>query len=190
LKLVKRLLLTLPFVLVTLVYNYFNDPDDMCQGLADMVRNVLLYTFLLLTLTLAVFAISEKQQFANLKFEPFSMTVTILTLIFLLFSFFYRGHTNGEIYLTAENKTARPINEKQVLTLRKNGNFTITFSETDFSCSVSSIYKQVGDTIIFDNSIIDKTASKMTTKYLIKEKQIIPISDTTDKIFFNVLETK
>jgi hypothetical protein len=190
LKLAIRLLLTLPFVLVTLVYHYFNDPDNICQGLADMVRNALLYVFLLVTLTLAAFANFKKRQHTNLKFEPISMTLTILTLILLGYSFFDRGHTTGETYLTAENRTVNLGSERQVLTLRKNGNFTITFNATDFSCSVSSIYKQVGDTIIFDKSIIDKTASSVTTKYLIKGKQIIPISDTTDKILFNIVETK
>ena len=175
---------------MTLVYHYFNDPDNICQGLADMVRNALLYAFLLVALTLAAFANFKKQQHTTLKFEPISMTVTILTLILLGYNFFDHGHTTGEKYLTAENKTVNLGSERQVLTLRKNGNFTITFSATDFSCSVSSIYKQLGDTIVFDKSIIDKTASKMTTKYLIKEKQIIPISDTTDKILFNIIETR
>ena len=113
-----------------------------------------------------------------------------MTLTYLGFSFFNRGHTTGEKYLTAENKTARAINERQILTLKKNGNFTITFNSTDFSCSFSSTYKKVGDTIIFDKSIIEKTASKMTTEYFINEKQIIPILDTTDKITFNIVETK
>ncbi len=117
----------LPFVIATLLYIYFNDPDDICYGLVHLVQNVLLYAFLTLGLLLAAIAIYKKRQVPDVKFEPVSFTIIFFSMTTLCYHFTFCGHTNGDKFLTAENRDIDFFNEKKVLTLRKNGNFTIEF---------------------------------------------------------------
>jgi len=110
--------------------------------------------------------------------------------LFLLYSWTFRGHTNGDKWILAESKKDDDGLESHILILRKNGNFTVNSNYIDFGSSTSGSYKKNGDTIILDRSAVDRAAEEITTVYLIKSGELIPLFDTTNKWTFKVTQTK
>ncbi len=189
-KLFARFLLTVPFVVVAFGYYNFADPDENCQGLADLIIDVVFYIFLLLTGILAFVGTLRKRQSEKLKAEPITFSITLFTVLFLLYNSTLRGHTNGDKWIYSQSKNSNDLYSSQTLTLRKNGNFTVDLNDVDFGCSLSGSYKKTGDTIFLDKKTIDRTDSRMTTIYLIKSTEIVPLFDTMNKRTFTISERK
>lgn len=189
-KLYVRLLLTFPFVIVVFGYYKFVDPDQDCHGLVDLIINFVFYAFILLTGIFAFVGTLRIRQSERLKFEPFTFFVTLFTFLFLIYNFTLRGHTKGNKWIYAQSKDSNVLPLIQDLTLRKNENFTVNLNNIDFGCSISGSYKRSGDTIIFNKETINKTDERMTTLYLIKENELIPLFDTTNKRTFKIIKTK
>jgi hypothetical protein len=141
---------------------------------------------LLITIVIALIGIFHKQRIQKTKFEPITLLITVLTLITLIFFPLLTGHTKGEKWIEAVNKDSTHLISKQNLTLRKNGNFTIDLIEADFGCSISGTYKKSADTILLDQASIDKTNSKITSMYLMKLNELVPLFDTINKITFKI----
>lgn len=181
-----RLLLILPFTIVTISYCKLYDPNENYQGIAHSIFNGFFILLFLLSILLTLRGIIHKRRLDKTKFEPVTLSLTILTIIFLFSHHFIGNHTTGEIWITAENKNVKQILSKQYLILRKNGNFTVKSVEADFGCSISGKYKRLGDTISLDQTTVDKTNSKITSKYLIQKTDIIPLVDPINKITFNI----
>jgi high-affinity K+ transport system ATPase subunit B len=189
-KFYKRLLLTIPFIIVTIWYCRFNDPDEKCEGLANLMIKGFFIFLLLVTIIIALIGIFHRQRLQKTKFEPISLSITILTFLILIFCTFSSGHTKGQKWIEAENKEAVKQVSKQNLTLRKNGNFTIDLIEIEFGCSISGTFKKNKDTIILDKETVDKTNRRITTTYLIKSNEIVPLYDTVNKITFRIKDIK
>jgi len=186
LKFYSRLLLTIPFIIVTIGYCKFNNPDEKCQGLANLMLNGFFILLLLTTLILALRGIFRKRKLNKTKFEPITFSITTVTFIILILYPLLAGHTRGVKWISAENKDYTQLISRQNLTLRKNGNFTVNLIEADFSCSISGKYKKVGDTILLDEATIDRTNSKIASKYLIQKNELVPLIDTINKITFKI----
>lgn len=190
LKFYSRLLLTIPFIIVTFGYCKLNNPDEKCQGLANLMLDGFFIILFLISLILALRGIFHKRKLNKTKFEPiFTLSITTVTFIILIFYQFLGGHTRGVKWISAENKDTTQLISKQNLTLRKNGNFTVDLVEADFGCSISGKYKKVGDTILLDEATIDRTNSKITSKYLIQKNELVPLIDTINKITFKIAQT-
>jgi hypothetical protein len=175
---------------VTLAYCKFNNPDEKCQGLVDLMINGFFIILFIITIILALIGIFRRQQLQKTQFEPITISITILTFIILIFNVFSNRHNSGEKWIEAVNRDSTNVISKQILTLRKNGNFTVDLIEADFGCSISGIFKKSGDTIILSQKTIDKTNPRMTTTYLLKSNEIIPLFDTVNKITFRIKNIK
>jgi len=80
-KLIVRLLLTLPFVFVTFLYLREQLSDNGCRGLIELVYAVAIWIFLALTFIVSISATLRKRQSQKLKAEPYSLIITLLALI-------------------------------------------------------------------------------------------------------------
>jgi hypothetical protein len=180
----------IPLITLTFGYCKSHDPDEQCSGLADMMINILFYISFLVTIILSLVGTFRKTQLLKTKFEPITFSVTTLTLLILVIFSLLPGHTKGEKWIFAESKNSIHSVSKQNLTLRKNGNFTIDLIEADFGCSISGHYTKKSDTIILDQAAIDKSDSQMTSMYLMKSNELIPLLVTTNKITFSIRQTK
>jgi hypothetical protein len=192
LKLYSRLLLVVPLIVLTFGYCKLHNPDERCEGLANIMIDLFFYISLLVTIILSLVGTFRKTQLLKTKFEPITFLIIILTLLILVIFAFLPGHTKGEKWIYAENKNSTHTVSKQNLTLRKNGNFTVDLIEADFNCSISGSYLKKGDTILLDQVTIDRTYpdSKMTSTYLMKSNELIPLFDTINKTTFNIAQTK
>jgi hypothetical protein len=179
-----------PLIILTFGYCKLHNPDEQCEGLANVMIDLFFYIFLLVTIILALVGTFRKTRLLKTKFEPITFSITILTLLILVIFSFLTGHTNGEKWIYAENKNSIHSLSKQDLTLRKNGNFTINLIEADFSCSISGSYVKNRDTIILDQTAIERTNSQMTSMYLLKSNELVPLLDTINKITFSITKTK
>ena len=186
-KLYIRLLLTIPFVVVAFGYYQFYNPDEKCLGLIDVIIILVFYGFLLLTGILALVGTLRKKQSDKQTPEPITFSISLVTFLFLIYNFTFRGHTHGDKWIYAENKNLDEQFPSQDLSLRKNGNFTFS---PNLDCSISGEYKKIGDTIIFDKETIDRTNKQMTTTYLLKSNKLTPLFDTVNKITFTITETE
>ena len=189
-KLYVRLLLTVPLIILTFCYCKLYNPDEQCGGLANVMIDLFFYIFLLVTIIFALIGAFRKTQLLKTKFEPITLSILILTLLILVTCSFLTGHTNGEKWIYAANKKSIHTLSKQSLTLRKNGNFTVNLDEVDFSCSISGSYIKDRDTILLNQAAIDKTNAQMTSIYLLKSNELIPLLDTINKITFLITEIK
>ena len=188
-KIYNRLLLTVPFAIVTYGFCKFNDPDDKCSGIADLITEILFYVALLVTVIFAFIGALRNRPRDKFRFSPVSLAIIIFSILALVYNSSFRGHTKGDIWLNAESKISTKISG-QDLTLRKNGNFTFKIIDFDFSCSISGKYKKNGDTILFEKETVDKTALKLARTYLFRVNMLVPISDTTNKVIFKIVSTK
>jgi hypothetical protein len=188
-KLHVRLFLTIPFVIVVFgYYNIFN-PDEVCiGGPIDQIIILIAFSLLIVTGILALVATLRKKHSDKPTPEPISLSISLITLLFLIYDLTFRGHTKGDEWIYAENKDIKQISFSQNLTLRKNGNFTVGLTDPYLDCSFSGKYKKVGDTIILDKEIISKTSGKLAAIYLLQSDKIVPLVDTTNKIVFTVSE--
>ena len=175
--LIARILLTLPFIFVTFLYLKLNLSDNGCSGLIELIFTVGLWILLPITFIISVVATMRKRQSEKLKVEPYSFMITVVTLLTLVIAMIYGGNLKGAKWIEAKSKNDDAHPSAQELTLRKNGTFIVYLREDDFSCYFSGNYKKFGDTINFENSIIDRTNSKMTAQYLLKEKTLLPLKN-------------
>ena len=176
-KLIARILLTLPFILVTFLYLKLNLSDNGCSGLIELIYTVGFWVLLPITFIISVVATMRKRQSEKLKVEPYSFMITVATLLTLVIAMIYGGNLKGAKWIEAKSKNHGAHPSAQELTLRKNGTFIVYLREDDFSCYFNGNYKKFGDTINFENSIIERTNSKMTTQYLLKEKTLLPLKN-------------
>ena len=159
-KLYLRLLLTIPFVVVIFWYYKIENPDVVCNGPISAIIMLIFWVFLLLTGILAAIATLRKRQLDKPSPEPISLLISLVTLLFLIYSITLRGHRNGDKWIYAECKNLNDWQESKDLTLRKNGNFTFS---PNSDCAFSGEFKKIGDTIILSKKTIDMTTNEMTT---------------------------
>jgi hypothetical protein len=171
-KLYIRLLLTIPFVLVTFVFYKLSNPDAVCNGPLTAIIMVVVYGSLLLIGIFAAVAAFRKKQFDKPTPEPITLTISLITLLFIIYDMTFRGHTNGDIWIEAENKNLSDWQESKWLTLRKNGNFTFS---PNADCGFSGKFKKIGDTIILDKDIIH--TNEISSVYLLKVDKLVPLFD-------------
>lgn len=181
-----RFLLTVPLIALTFSYCKLHNPDEQCEGLANLIINLFFYLFVLIALILALAGTFRKTQLLKTKFEPIILTIVIFTLLTAITFFSFKGHTNGEKWIYGENKKSSGSLSSQNLTLKSNGNFTINLNEADFSCSISGSYLKKGDTILLDQAATAKTNSQITSIYLLKKNDLKPLIDTINKITFSI----
>ena|GEM_PF-6712750 len=186
-KLYLRLLLTIPFVVVTFGYYKIANPDAVCNGPISAIIMLILWGLLLLTGVLAAFAMLRKSKVEKQTPEPITLLISVVTLLFVIYNMMFRGHRNGDKWIYAENINSNDWQESKHLTLRKNGNFTFS---PNSDCAFSGEFKKIGDTIILDKKTIDMTANEMATVYLLKSNKLLPLFDTANKITFNITEIK
>lgn len=178
-KLATRLLLTLPFVVVTFLYLRLNLADNGCWGLIELMYSVILWILLAITFVLALVATLRKRQSEGLKAERFSLTITFLTLIALVFGGLWGDNLKGSVWLEAKTEGYISQHSSLDLTLRKNKTFTVHLNEVDFSCFYTGSYQNSNDTLHFDEETIANTDLKMTTVYLLHDGKLLPLVDTT-----------
>lgn len=174
-KLIIRLLLTLPFIIVTTLYLKLNLADNGCWGLIEGLYTIVLYIFFVVTIPLAIWATLRKRQIKDGKPEPVTLTIFILTLSVLIGGKNFGEHFKGDTWIYAE--TSRQNLSTQNLTLRTNGKFKVELNEADFSCYFTGEYLKHKDTLILAKYVIDQTDSLLTTKYLVAGTLLKPISD-------------
>ncbi len=183
-KLHVRLLLTIPFAIVTLGYYHIANPDLVCNGLLSTILFIPIYCILLLTVILAFYATFRKKQLNEKIPEPISLSISLITVLVLIYSLTLRGHRNGEEWIRAESQSVNDEFESQGLTLRKNGNFTFY---PNSECAFSGEYKKNGDTILLDKEMI---APELSAAYLLNSTTLTPLVDTLNSITFTISDAK
>ncbi|RNI31747.1 hypothetical protein EFY79_21085 [Hanamia caeni] len=153
--------------------------------MANFMINGFFIFLLVITIVTALIGIFHRQRIQKTKSELITLLITVLTFITLIFYPLLTGHTKGEKWIEAVNKDSTHSISKENLTLRKNGNFTIDLIEADFG-SISGTYNKSADTIFLEQASIDKTNSKITSKYLMKLNELVPLFDTINKIKFKI----
>src|SRR5258708_19109533 len=98
-KLYSRLLLIIPLIILTSVYCKFHNPDEECQGLANLMIDGLFYILLFTTMVLAAIGVFRKRQLEKTKFEPITFSISILALLIMVIDSLLLGHTNGEKWI-------------------------------------------------------------------------------------------
>jgi hypothetical protein len=177
LKLTTRLLLTLPFVVVSYLYLKLNLADDGCWGLIEGMYTIGLFILFAVTIPLAIMGTLRKRQLNKGKPEPITLSIGLVTLFTLIVGKAFGENLKGStwIYALSDNRNLHT----QSLTLRTNGTFRVDLNEVDFSCYFSGNYQKHGDTILLDKGVIEQTNSLLTTKYLLKDTVLMPLNDTT-----------
>lgn len=180
-KLTTRLLLTLPFVLVTILYLRLQLSSNGCWGLIELVYNIVLWILLALTFVISIVVALGKRQSQKFKAEPYSLTITLITLLALLIGVLWGDTSKGAKWIVARSQNYNRHPSAQELKLRKNGTFTVYLRENDFTCYYSGDYWKVSDTLTFDNETISKTDFKLTSQYLIKDNVLYPLTSSEEK---------
>jgi O-antigen/teichoic acid export membrane protein len=93
--LIVRLLLTLPFVFVTFLYLRGQLSDNGCWGLIELVYTVAFWIFLALTFIVSISATLRKRQSQKIKAEPYSLIITLLTLLALIIAGLWGDNLKG-----------------------------------------------------------------------------------------------
>ena len=158
-----------------------NLSDNSCWGLIELIYSVGLWIFLTITFIISLVATLRKRQSERLKAEPYSFTITLVTLLTLIVVALWGDNLKGAKWIEAKSQNYNAKPSAQDLTLRKNGTFTIYLREDDFTCYYSGDYKKSGDTLSFENSIIEQTNSKMTVQYLLKDQTLVPLTKDTER---------
>jgi hypothetical protein len=185
-KLYKRLLSTAPFVVVVFCYYKFDNPDEKCNVPIYAIIVPGFFILLVLTGILAGVATFRTGKSDKQTTEPISFSISLISVLFVIYNLTCRGHTNGDKWIYAENKKSKSIFPAQDLTLRKNGNFTYS---PDSDCSISGQYRKRGDTIFFDKKTIDRVTGDITSIYLLQSNKLVPLYDTINKITFTIMDT-
>ena len=133
-KLTTRLLLTLPFVLVTILYFRLQLSSKGCWGLVELVYNIVLWILLALTFVISIVVTLGKRQSQTFKAEPYSFTITLITLLALLIGGLWGDTSKGAKWIEARSQNYNGHPSAQEFTLRKNGTFTVFLREIDFTC--------------------------------------------------------
>lgn len=184
-KLHKRFLMTLPFIVVGFGFYKLSNPDAVCNGPISAIVMLISFGLLLLTGILAAIATLQKGQFDKPTPEPITLSISMITLLFIIYGITIRGHIKGEIWIEAENRNLNDWQESKWLTLRKNGNFTFS---PNADCAFSGEFRKAGDAIILDKNTIDN--DEISSVYLLKSNELVPLFDTTSKIMFTVIEIR
>ena len=180
-KLTARILLTLPFLIATFLYFKLNLSDNGCSRLIELIYAIGLWIFLVISFLLSIVAIVLKSQSEKLKAEPYSLVIAIVTLLTLIVAIIWGDNLKGEKWIEAKSQNYNAQPSAQTLILRKNGTFKVYLREDDFTYYYSGSYKKFGDTVSFENSIIEQTNSKMTVQYLLKDKFLLPLKKETNE---------
>ena len=184
-KLLTRLLLAVPFIVVTYFYLRFTLADSGCSGLLDLFFGIVFIILFAVSVWLAFRGAFRKREINKGTPEPITLTITLLTLTLLIVGKFFGQDFKGSTWIYAKANTDKL--ETQALTLRKNGTFKVDLGHVDFSCYFSGNYQKLGDTIVLDKDVIAQTNSQLTSNYLLQDTLLIPIKDTnTDSTEFSV----
>ena len=133
-----RLLLTLPFLVVTFLCLKLHLADNGCWGLIETMYTVILFIMFAISNTVAFLGTLRKRQVNKEKPEPITLTIIWATFFVLII-----GSAFGEnfkekkwIYAVSKHQNLRA----QTLTLRDNGTFRVDLNEVDFGCYFSRTY--------------------------------------------------
>ena len=168
-----RLLLTVPFILVTFFYLRISLDDDGCSGLMDLFFGALFITLFAVSIWLTFRALYPKQELSKRIPEPISLTITLITLAILIVGKIFGQDFKGSTWIYAKANAEKL--ETQALTLRENGTFKVELGHADFSCYFSGHFQKHGDTVVLDKDVIAQTNSLLTVTYLMRDMLIIPI---------------
>lgn len=166
---------------MTSLYLRLNLADNGCTGLIEVMSTILLFILFAVTIPLSFMATFRKRQLYNKKPEPITLTITILALCVLIIGKVFGEGFKGRQWIYAKANIHNL--ETQALTLRKNGTFRVDLGYVDFSCFFSGQYQKYGDTIFLDIDVVDQTNSSLTSKYLLQDTILKPISDTKKDSF-------
>jgi hypothetical protein len=184
-----RLLLTLPFVLLSFFYCKNEFADNSCRGLIELL---LQWTLFPITFFLSAVAIFLKRKVHKFKPEPYSLTVTVTPLICFWILSAFSDSLKGAIWIKAEDKKTFHRSPFYDLTLRKNGRFTLLQGSADFGCYFSGDYQIHDDTLIFDNKVITETDTRMTARYLMHQDKLLSIpeilNDSSVHVDFDIIK--
>lgn len=160
---------------MTFLYLRLNLSDEGCWGLIEGMYTVLLFILFAVTIPFAFMAAYRKRQPHPKKPELFTLTITLVTLAVLIIGKIFGDDFKGSIWIYAEANKDKLLN--QYLTLRNNGTFKVDLGHVDFSCYFSGQYQTHSDTIILDKDVVAQTNFLLTTKYLLQDNLLMPISD-------------
>lgn len=179
----KRLLLILPIALFAIFHYRTFNPDEQAYGLVHFGLKGLFIFLFLIGLTTSYFALFVPQHRRKIKFEILLFTIFSLSILTVIYTLTLRGHTSGKSWLVAENGNSTAL---KTLTLKENGNFTLSLSAADFGVDYSGEYKRRGDTLFLDQSVIEKTNEQIASVYMIQNSTLKPIANASQFISFEV----
>lgn len=180
----KRLLLILPIALFAILHYQTFNPDEQVYGLVHFGQKGLFIFLFLIALTTSCFALLMPQHPRKIKYEILLFTIFSISILTIIYTLTLRGHTSGKSCLVAENDSSST--DLKTLTLKENGNFTLSLSAVDFGVDYSGEYIRRGDTLFLDQEVIDKTDEQIASIYMIQDSTLKPIANASQFISFKV----
>ncbi|MFY7964635.1 MAG: hypothetical protein ACOVO1_07045 [Chitinophagaceae bacterium] len=185
----KRLLLTLPFIIISYFVISSRFEKDGCSALIEIVFLVVEFIILVLCFMLAIVTSLKKRQSGKLKIEPTSGIIIFLTSLILFVSVLFPELLKSKITIEAINKDFGTIIGNQKMLLRKNNTATFYEIDADLTCYQTIEYSILNDTIIFKNSLPLNHNKKISKRYIIKQSELIPILvDSVNSVSFNIVK--
>jgi len=179
----KRLLLILPVALFAILHYWAFNPDEQAYGLLHFGLKVLFTFLFLIALAISFFALLIPHHHRKIKFEILLFTIFSISIFTILYTLTLRGHTSGKRWLVADNGH---LTDLTTLTLKENGNFTISLSAADFGVDYSGEYIRRGDTLFIDQKVIAKTNQQIASIYVIQDSLLNPVLKDSQFISFKV----
>jgi hypothetical protein len=118
-KLLTRILLTAPLILLTYAFCTMHNPDVDCSGLVNTITNTSFYILLIIAIAIALIGIFRKRQSNKFRAEPISLSLVVSSLFTLIFYAKLQGHISGEKWIAAENRNIKHASSSQELLLKK-----------------------------------------------------------------------
>ena len=179
----KRFLLILPVALFAILHYWAFNPDEQAYGLVHFGLKGLFFFLFIVALILSYFSLLVPHHRRKIKLEILLFTIFSISILTILYTLTLRGHTSGKTWLVADNDH---LTDLTTLTLKENGNFTISLSAIDFGVDYSGEYIRRGDTLFVDQKVITKTNQQIASIYVIQDSTLNPISKDSQFISFKV----
>ena len=155
---------------------YFQSSLASCAGLAHILRDLLLYLILLLSLIVFV----GRQFLRSLKdSDNREVRIASIGLVLIGAIFAFQSPTTWREYRLGEPILKASLYADQLdigsIELFSDDRCYITYGHIDWTCSFSSIYETHGDTLRLEGNLAEVTQCILVNRYLIADSTLVPL---------------
>jgi len=177
-KVSSRLLWTTPFLLTAFFYIKLMLREEGCGGLIEILEAFAIFFTLLATGFIALLVSFRKRQTNTLKFEPITLSLTIVGIMVILF--FRLSDHNFKSKTVLYAKDEMKVFFRHNLTFRKDKTYKAQIVGYEANCIFIGQYSISHDTIFLNNNISELSGKIFVEKYLHRDSKLIPIINSRD----------